>query len=142
LVVLSLFVSSISACACHHDSIQAVGEHCQPKLQHSHEAENSSQHPRGEAIEQQHHANLTEAENDSISFSENGCCCIKPAPKVFAKSETVKSEKQMAKLSLSAQIEINLTAQIVSVKTAEFIRPFYLSDSFYNISPGRAPPRL
>lgn len=142
LVVLSLFASSVSACACSHDSIQsAAGEHCQPPSQHLHEAKDDAPHSHGEAAEH-HHADSAETKNVSPVLSEKECCCIKPAPKVFAKSETVKTEKQFAKISSSASVEINVIVQINSVRTTEFIRPFYLSDSFYNLSPGRAPPRL
>lgn len=68
------------------------------------------------------------------------CVCIQAAPRVFAKSEIVKIEKQAAAISPNIAISINLTATIVPVEIVEFVKPFYLSDSFYNIKSPRAPP--
>lgn len=145
LVVLSFLVSSVSACTCTHDSPQSeASEHCQPQPpQHSHESNTDSHHSHSESALGHQRDEQAEINFASLSFSETECCCISsPAPKVFTKSETVKTEKQVARILPKTEFEINLAPQIVSVKTVEFIRPFYLSDSFHNLAPGRAPPCL
>jgi hypothetical protein len=127
-LVVSLFVSSVSACTCSHHPEKV-------------EIEVSSCRQHSETIQtgQHHKANLDE--NAQSLVSQDECCCIEPAPKVVAKSETLKIEKQkLATLSL-LPVEIAFVPQIVSVKS-EFITPFYLTDSFYNLTPGRAPPNL
>jgi hypothetical protein len=140
LVVLSLFASSVSACVCDHHSVQnESSDHYQPEIQtHHHESGEVSHHETSEA----HHSESAETGEFSFLSSDDECCCIQSAPKVFAKSETVKTEKQVAKILPPQRVETVLIAQIASVKSIEFASPFYLSDSFYNISPGRAPPRL
>jgi hypothetical protein len=144
LVVLSLLVSSVSACTCTHNSPQAeTSEHCQPEPpQHSHESNTDSHHSHNESASGHQHDEQAKINFASLSFSETECCCISPAPKVFTKSEKVKTEKQASRLLSKTEIEVRLTPQIVSVKTVEFTRPFYLSDSFHNLTPGRAPPSL
>jgi hypothetical protein len=141
--IFSLLVSSVSACTCDHGSSPAkTSEHCQPQS-HSHEIKADLSHAHDKSSAPNHHDDdLAKTDAISLSLSQPECCCIKPAPKVYAKSETVKAEKQVAGIHSATRIELDLTLQIVSVKTIELIRPFYLSDSFYNVSPGRAPPRL
>jgi hypothetical protein len=82
LVVLSLFVSSVSACTCahHQEKVEADVSSCH---QHS---------PKAEA-EQQFGTNPFEKIQSVISETE--CCCIQPAPKVVAKSESIKIDKQI-----------------------------------------------
>lgn len=146
LVVLSLFVSLVpAACVCAHDSLQGeTSEHSQIQP-HSHGIKTGSHHSHEEA-EAPHHDEAAKTETavarTALSFSETECCCIQAAPKVFAKPRTVKTEKQAARILPPARIETALTPQIVSIKTIELARPFYLSDSFHNLAPGRAPPRL
>ena len=152
--IASLLVSSVTACTCDHKSGHVeTSQHCQPSSQqthaatataaHSTEVKEDSSHSHGETIAAHNHDdNRVETNISVLSFSEQACCCIKPAPKVYAKSETVKTEKQAPGILPHLRFEIDFSPQIVSVKTPEFIRPFYLSDSFYNVSPGRAPPRL
>jgi hypothetical protein len=126
LLISSLFVSAISACACAHH--QAKQETATPAC-HRHPAKTVKNHDAGAT------------ENTEASISEAGCVCFQIAPKVFAKSETVKFKKHAAAISSLAPPSIVSAAQIVSEKI-DFTKPFYLSDSFYNVSPGRAPPVL
>jgi type III secretory pathway component EscR len=125
LIVLSFFVSSTAACACSHH-IENV------------EVEVSSCHEHSET-KQNNNTNFDE--NVQQFCSDDDCCCFQSAPRVFSKSETVKIEKQTAVLPL-ARVEIKAVATVVSVENTYFEKPFYLSDSFYNIKSPRAPPRL
>lgn len=128
-VVLSLLVSSVSACTCsrHQETFEADSF--------------SSHHHLNEAKTQQHHGTDT-AETIQTIISEIECCCIQPAPKFVTKSETVKIEKQTATLLPTTRLKIDFAPHVVLTKTAGFIKPFYLSDFFYILTPGRAPPRL
>lgn len=127
-LVVSLFVSSVSACTCSHHPEKI-------------ETEVSSCHGHSETSPAEQNQKVDLDKNAQSLVSQDVCCCAEPSPKVVAKSETLKIEKQaLAVLPLST-VEIAFVPQIVSVKT-EFITPFYLTDSFYNLSPGRAPPGL
>jgi len=121
LIVLSLFVSSVSACVCSHHA---------PKV----ETEVSSCHGHSETNKKN-----ASGENVSDLNSNDECFCIQPAPRVFSKSETIKFEKQTAVLPFS-EIEFKAVSQIVSDANIYFEKPFYLSDSFYNLKSPRAPP--
>lgn len=128
-VVLSLFASSFAAvCTCSsHEQDAAESSHCQQEVKevsaHRHSHENS-------------------VETVSASFSEtDDCCCVQSAPRAFAKTESVKIEKQTAAVSHVAPVEFKSISQRASIKTVAFAAPFYLSDSFHNLTPGRAPPR-
>jgi len=121
LIVLSLFVSSVAACVCSHHAEKV-------------ETEVSSCHGHSETAQE-----TNSAEKVSKLDSNDECFCIQPAPRVFSKSETIKFEKQMAVLPLS-QVEIKTVSQIVSDSGGFFEKPFYLSDSFYNLKSPRAPP--
>jgi hypothetical protein len=126
-VVLSLFVSSVSACACsHHQQVETVSSSC---------------HGHSHSTKAETHQHTTSLETAQALVSETECYCIQPAPRVFAKSENVKIEKQVSNLAQISPVEIVFVPQTTSVKS-EFITPFYLTDSFYNLTPGRAPPRL
>ena len=127
--IVSLFMPAFAACVCSHTEVNS--DHC-------HFKRNSSQ--KSFCSHRQDSAEKSSSETIQPALSESGCCCASQAPRVFAKSETVKIEKQIALTVRPSQIEINTTPRAVSVKTIVFARLFYLSDSFYNISPGRAPP--
>ncbi len=132
--IVSLFVPTFATCIC--PQMQASSAHC-------HSEHQSSQKASCEHHQEDSGTAASPSETIQTTISEPDCCCASPAPpRAFAKSETVKIEKQVAVTVQPSRIEINITPQVVSVKTIVFARPFYLSDSFYNISPGRAPPRL
>ena len=130
LVVLSLFVSSVSACTCSHEPETSEISHCQPPPQHSHDAQAESHHDE----------NLPESV--SVLVSPNQCCGIQSTPRASAVTKNNKIDKQALIVSPSPPIEFVSVSQIVSIKTVGFVTPFYLSDSFHNLTPGRAPPRL
>ncbi|MBA2621001.1 MAG: hypothetical protein H0U87_07360 [Acidobacteria bacterium] len=130
-VVLSLLASTVSAaCICSTHAIKTNEDaHCR-----RHEEQYTARP----------HSHQSAAENTSVSFSETDeCCCVQSAPRAFAKSESLKIEKQSAaSLSFSLIKFACGVSQNVSVKTVDFTTPFYLSDSFHNLTPGRVPPRL
>lgn len=146
LVILSLAVSSVSAvCTCNSHDSNERSEHCQPNAKnHSPETKSdehshaSGQHSH-EVSSEHHHAESPETTNSTQSLSEAECCCVQSTPKVFAKNETVKIEKQAAVLTRFAPLEIAFVSKTIRVES-EFTAPLYLTDSFYNLSPGRAPP--
>ena len=120
LIILSLFVSSVAACVCSHHAEKV-------------EAEVSSCHEHSEPAPAAPTGQVRQID------SNDDCGCIRPAPRVFSKSETIKIEKQAAVLTFSlAGTKAVLTA--VSVENFFFEKPFYLSDSFYNSKSPRAPP--
>jgi hypothetical protein len=124
LIVFSFFVSSTAACICSHH-IENVEVEVPPCHEHS---------------ETKHHETSFNENIQQIDTDED-CCCVQPAPRVFSKSETIKIEKQATVLPL-VRIEIKVAATVGAVENTYFEKPFYLSDSFYNIKSPRAPPRL
>jgi hypothetical protein len=125
--ILSLFVSSVSACSCPHHEQAAKPEtaSCHP---HSHGANSTQGSSRA-------------SENASSSLLLGDCCCIQPAPKAATKSATIKAEGKVVK---SSPLPV---ADPVFVLTAQVVQPAFeslssLTDSYYNLTPGRAPPRL
>ena len=81
LALLSLFVSSVSACTCshHQEKVEVDVSSCH---QHSPEAK-----------AEQHHD--TQSKKIQSIISETECCCIQPAPKVVAKSESLEIDNQI-----------------------------------------------
>jgi hypothetical protein len=126
LAIMSLFASSITACACSHhtETTEIEASSC-----HSHNAAQKSEHS--------HHEDS--AETIQTNISEDECVCFESAPKTFAKSENIKIEKQALNVSTFAQIDVQFVARTFSFES-NFIQPEYLSDSFHNLTPGRAPP--
>lgn len=127
LVVLSLFAVSFAACnySHHQEKAETAASSC-----HEHSAENQS----GE---------MKMSPETSATFSANDVCvCAQSAPRAFAKSEIVKIEKQAAAISPNVTVSVEPAARIFAVKAPDFVKPFYLSDSFYNIKSPRAPPIL
>jgi hypothetical protein len=129
LALLSLFASAVSACTCAHH--QAKRETDLPAC-HAHPAAKTE-------IGQNDAAGSPETIETAISGVE--CFCLQPAPKVASKAETVKFKKYMAAISPLTSPEIVFVPQIAAVRI-NFTKPLYLSDSFYNLSPGRAPPGI
>lgn len=125
-LVVSLFVSSVSACTCSHHP-QKV------------ETEVSSCHQHSESTKtEQHHSPDSNEEAQSV-IPQDECCCVEPTPRVVAKAENIKIEKQKLATFSLLPVEIAFVPQTFKVKS-EFSRKFYLTDSFYNLTPGRAPP--
>jgi hypothetical protein len=121
LIILSLFVSSVSACVCSHHAEKAA-------------TETASCHEHSEKKQE-----ANSSENGKNFDSNDECSCVQPAPGIFSKSETIKIEKQTSALPFS-KIEIKTASMVVFEKNIYFEKPFYLSDSFYNLKSPRAPP--
>lgn len=140
LIVLSLLVSSVAACCCahHEEKTKAETASCHAdahdssstKTQADDSAATKSETTSGKKSEIDH--------NDELNVPCG--CSVQPAPKVFAKNENVKIEKQAVTVAVVKLPEAEFAASIVAFESV-FAAPFYLSDSFYNLSPGRAPPR-
>jgi hypothetical protein len=134
-LVVSLFVSAVSACTCSHhpQRIETTASDNSSCHQHSEEAteETSSEH--------QESAGSGETARSVVPNDE--CCCIQPAPEVVVKTENFKTEKQSLAILPASQVTIAFVPQTILVRI-EFVAPFYLTDSFYNLTPGRAPPIL
>lgn len=125
LIILSLFVSSVAACICsHHVEIS--------------ETESSSCH---EQSEKKQDRDADSPENLQQFDSSSECCCLQPAPRAISKSETIKLEKQALVLPAS-KVEIKTVSHVSVIENAYFEKPFYLSDSFYNLKSPRAPPAV
>jgi hypothetical protein len=134
-LMLSLFVSAFSACICEHHQAKAATT-ADAASCHSHTPETGEEQTSGVVAAE----DSTQTLNPTISGGN--CCCVQPAtPKVFAKSETVKSEKHTAALPAINPTPIVFAARIYSLEN-DLPKPLYLTDSFYNLTPGRAPPRL
>lgn len=121
-LVLSLLAAAVSACAClHHQPVKPVEEHsCHSEASEKAEADSSPL--------------------DIRSISGIGCSCFEIVPKLSVKSENPKLKKHALTNSPERRANIAFVSHIDgSVKT--FAKPLYLSDSFYNTSPSRGPPR-
>ena len=126
-IVLSLFASSVSAaCACSHHGQMSAENH----------------------VASCHQMTMNEPETEQVSGSDEmphvdiGChCFIKTAqPFVVGKSETVKSQKNLAVLPLVSKTEkTSVVAKIAPIKS-HFERHFYNSNYLRKLLPARAPP--
>ena len=146
LVVLSLLVSSVSAaCTCAGHVANEQSKHCQPEAENysgkakSNEHSHHSNEHSHEVSSQHQHRETSKTKDLTASLSEGECCCIQSAPRVSLKTETVKIEKQAAVLNGISLFDIAFVPEIIRFKS-EFVASLYLTDSFYNLPPGRAPP--
>lgn len=136
LVVLSLFVSSIAACCCSHHEEKAEIETAS-----CHAETHDSASKKTEAADSAATKSQTKSETDQNGGLNVPCeCSVESAPKVFAKNENVKIEKQSLTAAVVKLPEAEFASSIAAFQSV-FVAPFYLADSFYNLSPGRAPPR-
>ena len=130
-VILSLLISSITACAClHHQEANLAP---QPSCHEHSEMPMTMEMP----------AESNQADAGQPVFSSNpNCSCVKPAPKAFSKSDFLKIEKQTAEITPIISFQAVLLQVVVAGNAANFAQPFQLSDSSYNIKSPRAPPCL
>jgi len=131
--ILSLLVSSVSACSCSHHE-PATPPETASCHGHSHEAE--SGHGCLKA-----HGSSKWLGNDGSSILPGDCDCLQPAPKAVTKSEAIKLESKVLKSSPL------LPADPVFIITVDVVRPAFeslaaLTDPHHNLTRGRAPPRL
>jgi hypothetical protein len=139
-LVISLFVSAVSAGTClHHPKEARTTAGTSSHHQHSEEAHGQISNEHHESSD--HHENADSSKTARSVVLSDECCCIAPARKIVAKIENPKIEKQSLAILPTSPVTIAFIPQKFTVK-GKFIAPFYLTDSFYNISPGRAPPIL
>lgn len=69
-------------------------------------------------------------------------CVCEMAAKVAAKPDPIKFKKHIASAGTAEAPEASLMVEIELYRTIAFEKPFYLSDSFYNLAPKRGPPIL
>ena len=128
-VIWSLAVSSsAAACACPHHHEKAAAQ--MPPCHHGSSMTMTDETPEAD-----------QKTAFETVISESGCGCVQSVPRVFGKNDSLKIEKQTAAVLPSANVEIKPAATLVSFVTIRLAPPLYLSDSFYNFPPGRAPPR-
>lgn len=130
LTVLSLFVSSVAACACTHHQFKTETD--APSChQAAHESENKNSSGKNEV-----------QTLDQIAFDTSCVCFVPSTAKAFGKSETIKIQKQAAFFASEIEIVYGFVlARAPSATRFEFSKTS-LSDSSYNIKSPRAPPRL
>ena len=135
LIVLSLFASSVAACCCSRHEEKPETASC-----HSQTGETGAEkHQTADSGETK---SETKSEKKQIIELNIPCeCSLRSSSKVFVKNENVKVEKQSVMTAALKLPEAEFASSIVSFQSV-FAASFYLSDSFYNLSPGRAPPRL
>lgn len=128
LTVLLLLGSSASACTCSH-----------------HEADGTL-----EFAARHHHSEMSEAAESNDSHIEDtntclasdaDCVCAVTASKFVAKSAGIKLKKQVSTISIKTSIPFVVVPQ-TDTSRAVFVKPFYLSDSFFNLPPKRGPPGI
>lgn len=124
LIILSLFASSAAACVCSHHEKKTQAE-----------VPSCHKHSKQKKAEQ-----ISEPSFETVN-SEIECTCFQFVSKISAKSSNVKFEKQTAAASVKTKLKITFVSRTIPATNA-FSKPLYLSDSFYNLAPGRAPPVL
>lgn len=129
LIVFSLFVSTVAACCCDHHEEKA-------------EIKTGSCHAQTTETKAENHHGVKDS-NEAAQFNSinaNCECFAAPAPKIYTKSENVKVEKQALTNETVKLPEARFVASIAAFQSV-FAAAQYSSDSFYNLTPGRAPPR-
>jgi len=117
-VIACLLASTVTACACSHHS-HAKPESSTPAChQHAEKAKN------GEA---------------ETSLAGCDCRCFDDRSDLSLKSEGIKLKNQPA-LAVLVTPEPAVSVADVVVNSDSYSKPRFLSDSFYNLPPGRAPP--
>jgi len=129
LFILSLLVSSVSACSCpHHEDAASPDATLGHLHSHSHEAESKREPSKGS--------------RGAVSMvSPEDCCCMQPATKAAAKSEVIKSDGKVLKSSPLPSVE-RMFVSMAEVVQIGLETPSLLVESHRNLTPGRAPPRL
>ena len=121
-LIASMLASAVSACACHHHDAEVEPETV-PAC-HQHQTKEKAHAP----------------DSGMPSISDCDCACFESVNRFSARSEPVKLKHQPT-AAVGAATEIVVPIAIVHPHLAVYKKPRFLTDSFYNISPGRAPPR-
>lgn len=125
-LLTSLFVGTVSACVCSHHASEPE------KL----ETETPSCHYQAKEKEAQE----AEIQADYFESGEN-CVCAAISQRTATKSEAIKFKKLAAAITPNALFTVVTQEQPIVTSLAFVSKPFFLSDSFYNIAPKRGPPR-
>ncbi len=125
---LSLLASSSSACTCSHHEIET-------------KSETSACHHPSDVSEIPH---AGDSGFDSLTYcsaSDTDCVCTTETAKFLAKSETIKLNKYILRISTKLpKLLISIRQQ--DTEGVDLVKPFNLSDSFYDLAPKRGPPVL
>lgn len=131
LAMLSLCVSSVAACACAH-------HHPEPVKVNS---EQSSCH--GQAHQDNTSPPPAPAEAGTAVHIDTSCECFAQAsPKVSIKNENLKIGKQAAAQAAADLETVLVPAGAVHVSAGFYSPEIFVPDPYYNLTLGRAPPRL
>jgi len=128
---LSLCVSSVAACACahHHPETARV------------EAESSSCH--GPAHQEDTSPQAAPGEARTGKGIDSSCeCFVQAGLRVSIKNENLKIGKQAAARAAAAPGTVLVFAAAAYVYAGFYSPEVFVSDRYYNLTPGRAPPRL
>ena len=71
--------------------------------------------------------------------TDDDCICAENAQKIVAKSESIKLKKHGALTSVELPSSVAVVETLQAL-TLGFVKPTYLTDSFYNLSLSRGPP--
>jgi hypothetical protein len=125
LFLVSLLVSTVSACTCSHH-------------QRTNEQPAASCHS---PVEEQSAITTQADETVAPRISSGECRCLQPAPKAVVKSEK-EQPRVKALCTASCLVETPRPLNIGVVFPTFVDTPVFGSGHFHNLSPGRAPPRL
>lgn len=131
LAVLSLCVSSVAACACAHHHPETV------KV----ETKQSSCH--GPAHQKETTPPAAPADAGRRNGIDSACECFAQAsPRASIKNENLKIGKQAIARAVAGPETVLVTAGAGRVSTGFYSPEIFVSDPYYNLTPGRPPPRL
>jgi hypothetical protein len=131
-VLLSLCVSSIAACACAHH-LSETGQV---------ETEQSSCHESGNHVETAPQLETAVEDGTSDRINSSCECFLQAAPRVSIKNENLKVAKQAIVQTAIDPERVLVHASLSYVFAGFYSSAIFVSDPYYNLPPGRAPPRL
>jgi len=132
LAALSLCVSSVAACACTHHHPAAVQVETEQSSCHG------PAHQAGAASRQE-----TPDEADERNGIDSSCeCFMQAAPRASIKNENLKVGKQAMARTVTDPETVIVQVGASYVSNGFYSPEIFVSDPYYNLTPGRAPPRL
>ena len=125
--LVSLGSASVSACTCpHRDKVTTELHSCHGHLE----------------MPAMDGDGMGSDEATSRVDPDSHCSCVDTVSRTFAKSERTSIEHRGAVLAPVVNVPIAHAVVALAGPRIDFERPFYLTDSFYNLSPKRGPPVL
>jgi hypothetical protein len=129
-LVLCLLASTVSACACIHHIETVPVESVSSCHEHGRKAnEPGASHEPAEPAE------------NGPAVTDCACACFERTPQLYSKSNSFKVT-EAGQVDNVATISLARVVSVLVVPNVFLHRPAYLSDPFYNLSPGRAPPAI